>query len=69
MIKLNGVYKLKKIKGFERNDDRDYKVIAISEDNIVICENKSGERYCFMKDFLIDPEYPDVIYSNIIIQQ
>ena len=29
MIELNGIYKLKKIKGFNSNDDCDYKVVAI----------------------------------------
>jgi len=57
MIELNGVYKLKKIQGFENNDNGDYKVLAILEKNIVVCENEYGEHYYFMKDFLIDPEF------------
>ena len=67
MIELNGVYKLKKIQGFENNDNGDYKVLAILEKDIVVCENEYGEHYYFMKDFLIDPEYPEKIYSDIKI--
>ena len=29
MIELNGIYKLKKIKGFNDNDESDYQVIAL----------------------------------------
>jgi len=67
MIELNGIYKLKKIKGFKNHDTTNYKVIALLKDNNIICENESGEHYCFKKDFLIDPEYPDVICSDIEI--
>lgn len=67
MIELNGIYKLKKIKGFKNNDNGVYKVIALLEKNTVICENESGEQFYFMKDFLVDPEYPDKIYSDIKI--
>jgi len=66
MIELNGIYKLKKIKGFKNHDTSNYKVVAISGNN-VLCEKESGERYCFLKNFLIDPEYPDIIYSDIEI--
>ena len=48
MIELNGIYKLKKIKGFKNNDNGVYKVIALLEKNTVICENESGEQFCFM---------------------
>ena len=64
MIELNGIYKLKKIKGFEDNDTTNYKIIALLKNDIVICENELGEHYCFKKDFLIDPDYPEIIYSN-----
>ena len=67
MIELNGIYKLKKIKSFKSNDTSDYKVIALLKNNIVVCENQSGEHYCFKKDFLIDPDYPEIIYSNVEI--
>ena len=67
MIELNGIYKLKKIKGFKDNDTTNYKVIALLKNNIVICKNEAGEHYCFKKDFLIDPDYPEIIYSNVEI--
>ena len=67
MIELNGIYKLKKIKGFEDNDTTNYKIIALLKNDIVICENELGEHYCFKKDFLIDPDYPEIIYSNVEI--
>ena len=67
MIKLNGIYKLKKIKGFKNHDTTNYKVVALLKDDVVICENEVGEHYCFKKDFLIDPDYPEIIYSNVEI--
>ena len=67
MIELNGIYKLKKIKGFIDSDTTNYKVIALLKNDIVICENELGENYCFKKDFLIDPDYPEIIYSNVEI--
>ena len=67
MIELNGIYKLKKIKGFKDNDTTNYKVIALLKNDIVICENEAGEHYCFKKDFLIDLDYPEIIYSNVEI--
>ena len=67
MIELNGIYKLKKIKSFKDNDTTNYKVIALLKNDIVICENEAGEHYCFKKDFLIDPDYPEIIYSNVEI--
>ena len=67
MIELNGIYKLKKIKGFKKHDTTNYKVVTLLKNDNVICENESGEHYCFKKDFLIDPEYPDIIYSDIEI--
>ena len=67
MIELNGIYKLKKIKGFEDNDRTNYKIIALLKNDIVICENELGEHYCFKKDFLIDPDYPEIIYLNVEI--
>ena len=36
MIELNGIYKLKKIKGFKDNDTTNYKVIALLKNDIVI---------------------------------
>ncbi len=67
MIELNGIYKLKKIKGFKDNDTTNYIIIALLKNDIVICENEAGEHYCLKKDFLIDPDYPEIIYSNVEI--
>lgn len=65
MIELNGIYKLKKIKGLKSNDTSNYKVTALLKNNIVVCEDQSGEHFYFMKDFLIDPDYPNIINSDI----
>lgn len=68
MIELNGIYKLKKIKGI-KNNDNEYKVIKMDE-KIVVCMQlngaEKGEQFFFLKEFLIDPAKPDDIYSNII---
>ena len=60
MIELNGIYKLKKIKGFDENDDSDYQVIALVNDAsqpTAYCKNlTNGECFCFYTQFLIDPE-------------
>ena len=69
MIELGEKYKLKKIKGFENYDNEYYKVIAFYNFDTVICENKYGERFVFMKEFLIDPQKPDDIYSNLILER
>lgn len=69
MIELGKKYKLKKIKGFENSDNEYYKVIGFYNFNTVICENPYGERFVFMKEFLIDPQKPDVIYSDLIIER
>ena len=73
MIELNGTYKLKKIKGFNFNDTSDYKVIKIYESNVIICKKLNGEDsgriFGFMKDFLIDPEKPDEIYTELIVER
>ena len=71
MIELNGIYKLKKIRNFEDNDTSDYKVIQIVGENNLVCEklngDYAGEKYLFAREFLIDPDMPDEIYSGIIL--
>lgn len=66
MIEVNGIYKLKIIKGLKA-DESNYKVIAEFEDNLVVCEKMdgymAGSRCGFLKDFLIDPDKPDDIYA------
>lgn len=69
MIELGKKYKLKKIKGFKNSDINYYKVIKFYNSNIVICENAYGERFLFMKEFLIDPDLPDDIDSNLIFER
>ncbi|MBR2526840.1 hypothetical protein IKE67_10305 [bacterium] len=74
MIELNGIYKLKHIKGFNSNTDYDYKVIAINkEKNMVCCEQldgfNTGERFVFMIECLLDPEKPDDKYFGEIIRK
>lgn len=70
MIELNGIYKLKKIKGFNDNDESDYQVIAL--DNKVsktaaYCKNlTTGECFCFWTQFLVDPEKPEETEFELI---
>lgn len=67
MIELGKKYKLKKIKGFENYDNEYYKVIGLYNFDTVICENACRERFVFMKEFLIDQQKPDDIYSDLIL--
>ena len=69
MIELGKKYKLKKIKGFENSDNEYYKVIGFYNFDTVICENSYGERFVFMKEFLIDPQKSDDISSNLILER
>lgn len=67
MIELNGKYKLKKIKGWFEKDSEEFLVVGFCENELVACISPNGEKYVFRKEFLIDPEKPDEIYSNIQI--
>ena len=69
MIELGKKYKLKKIKGFENSDNEYYKVIGFYNFDAVICKNSYRERFVFMKEFLIDPQKPDDIYSDLILER
>ena len=69
MIKIGKKYKLKKIRGFENSDNEYYKVIDFYNFDTVICENTYGERFVFMKEFLIDPQKPDDIYSDLMFER
>ena len=69
MIELGKKYKLKKIKGFENSDNEYYKVIGFYNFDTVICENSFRERFVFMKEFLIDPQKPDEISSDLILER
>ena len=69
MIELGKKYKLKKIKGFKISDNEYYKVISFYNFDTVICENSCEERFVFMKEFLIDPDKPEDIYSDLILER
>ena len=69
MIELGKKYKLKKIMGFENSDNEYYKVIGFYKFDTVICENAYGERFVFMKEFLIAPQKPDEIYSDFMLER
>ena len=69
MIELGKKYKLKKIRGFENSDNEYYNVISFYNFDTVICENAYEERFVFMKEFLIDPQKPDDIYSDLILER
>lgn len=69
MIELDKKYKLKKIKVFRNSDNAYFKVISFYNVDTVICENDYGERFVFMKEFLIDSDMPDEIYSDLILER
>ena len=69
MIELGKKYKLKKIKGFKSSDNEYYKVIGFYNFDTVICENAYKERFVFLKEFLIDPQKRDDIYSDLILER
>lgn len=69
MIELGKKYMLKKIKGIKNSDTNYYKVIKFYDSDIVICENACEERCVFLKEFLIDPQKPDDIYSDLILER
>ena len=69
MIELGKKYKLKKVMGFENSDNEYYKVIVFYNLDTVICENPYGERFVFLKEFLIDPAKPNEIYSKLILER
>ena len=69
MIEQYGRYRLKRIRGWEINDNREYTVIGFYSEDTVLCESPSGELYVFLKEFLFDPEKPDEIYSKIEVRK
>ena len=68
MIEEGGIYKLKKIKDFfGTNTEEEFKVLKIDGDT-VYCQNvETKELNMFNKNFFIDPEFPDDIYSDVTI--
>ena len=69
MIVLGNKYKLKKIKGLATPDNEYYKVIGFYNLDTVICEHPYGERFVFLKEFLIDPAKPYKTYSKLILER
>lgn len=74
MIELNGIYKLKHIKGLISNTDYNYKVIAINkEKTMVSCVQldgfDAGKNFVFRIECFVDPEKPDDIYFGEIIRK
>lgn len=67
MIEVNKKYRLKKIKGWFEKDSEEFLAVGFCENELVACISSEGEKYVFRKDFLIDPEKPDEIYSDIQI--
>ena len=55
--------------GFENSDNEYYKVIGFYNFDTVICENPYGERFVFLKEFLIVPAKPNEIYSKLILER
>ena len=70
MIELNGIYKLKKLKGFPNNDTCEYQVLAFDDETnpqVAYCKNlKTNEIYCFWPQFIIDPEKPEETEIELI---
>ena len=69
MIEVGKKYRLIKIKGWFEKDSEEFTVIGFGEHNIVGCVAPNGEGYVFNKDFLIDPDKPEEIYSDIQIRR
>ena len=69
MIETGKKYKLKKIKGFKSSDNEYYKVIGFYNFDTLTCENTYRERFVFMKEFLIDPQKPEDIYSDLRLER
>ena len=69
MIEIDKKYRLKKLKGWFEKDSDEFTVVCFGEHNIVDCVAPNGEKYVFDKDFLIDPDKLDDIYSDLILDK
>ena len=74
MIELNGIYKLKHIKGLKSNTDYEYKVIAKNKEKTMVCCVQldgfdAGKQFVFMIECLLDPEKPEDKYFGEIIRK
>lgn len=58
MIEIGGIYKLKKIKGFDDDNNDEFEVIKIINDTALCIETKTNQRFVFLTRFLIDPDNP-----------
>ena len=67
MIEIGKKYRLKKISDWFDNDSNEYRVVGFCKNDIVVCLAPDGNSCIFKKDFLIDPDKPDEIYSDIRI--
>lgn len=71
MIEVNGIYKLKKLKGLPYNYTGNCKVLDIFDTHIgkvAHYETDDGQRYICMLDQLVDPENPQE-YSDLVIKK
>ena len=69
MIEIGKKYRLKKIKDHLEEDSEEFTVIGFYNKNIAMCLSQKGRKYLFLKDFLIDPDYPNEIYTKIEIRK
>ena len=74
MIELNGIYKLKHIKGLISNNDYRYKVLVINKEKTMVCCVQldgfdAGEKFVFMIECLLDPEKPEDKYLGELIRK
>lgn len=69
MIETGKKYKLKKIRSFENSNNEYYRVVDFYNLDTMICESFYGESFVFMKEFLIDSQKPDDIYSILILER
>lgn len=67
MIEVNKKYRLKKINGWFEKDSEEFLVVGFYENELVACISPESEKYVFRKEFLIDPEKSNEIYSDIQI--
>ena len=67
MIEVNKKYRLKKINGWFEKDSEEFLVVGFYENELVACISRRSENYVFRKEFLIDPEKSNEIYSDIQI--
>ena len=67
MIEQYGRYRLKRIRGWGINDNREYTVIGFYSADTVLCESPCGELYVFLKErqMMIKKDY--MLYGTTIL--